>query len=268
MFDLDAFFLALALIATLGVFAWGVSLRLRDVSIVDSLWSLMFVLAAAAYLWGAEQTGPRAVLVLVLVSVWALRLSAHITSRNWGEGEDYRYREIRRNNEPNFEIKSLYIVFGLQGLLAAIVSLPLMAAITGQAPLGWLDAVGVLLWTIGFVFEAGGDYQLARFKSEPGNKGRVLDSGFWRYTRHPNYFGDFCVWWGFFVLGLAAGGWWAVISPLLMSFLLLKVSGVAMLEKTIEERRPDYAAYLNSTNAFFPGPRRASTKPFNSSAES
>lgn len=258
MFNLDAYLLGLALIATLGVLAWGVSLKLRDVSIVDSLWSLMFMLAAAAYLVRTPEPGPRATLVLALVSVWAIRLFIHITWRNWGEGEDYRYREIRRNNEPNFEVKSLYIVFGLQGVLASIISLPLMAAITGQAPLSLLDAAGVLLWTVGFVFEAGGDLQLARFGSDPANHDRVLDRGFWRYTRHPNYFGDFCVWWGFFLIAVSAGGWWSLISPLLMSFLLLKVSGVAMLEKTIKERRPGYNYYLRSTNAFFPGPKKAS----------
>jgi len=257
MFNLDSFLLALALITTLGVLAWGVSLKTRDVSIVDSLWSLMFVLAAVAYFLGAAQLGPRTWLVLLLVTVWAVRLSVYITWRNWGEGEDYRYQEIRRNNEPNFEVKSLYIVFGLQSLLASIVSLPLMAAITGQSALGMLDVLGVLLWAVGFLFEAGGDYQLARFRSDPGSRGRVLDTGFWRYTRHPNYFGDFCIWWGFFVLALAAGGSWSVVSPLLMSFLLLKVSGVAMLEKTIKERRPGYSYYLRSTNAFFPGPRKA-----------
>jgi steroid 5-alpha reductase family enzyme len=257
MFDLDSFLLALALIATLGVLAWGVSLKTRDVSIVDSLWSLMFVLAAVAYFLGAAEPGPRAWLVLLLVTAWAVRLSVYITWRNWGEGEDYRYQEIRRNNEPNFEVKSLYIVFGFQGLLASIVSLPLMAATNGQSALGMLDVLGVLLWAVGFLFEAGGDYQLARFRSDPGSRGRVLDTGFWRYTRHPNYFGDFCIWWGLFVLAFAAGGWWSVVSPLLMSFLLLKVSGVAMLEKTIKERRPGYSYYLRSTNAFFPGPRKA-----------
>ncbi len=258
MFSLDAWLLGLALIAALGVLAWGVSLKLRDVSIVDSLWSLMFLLAAIAYFLSAAQPGPRAWLVLALVGIWAVRLSAYITWRNWGEGEDHRYQEIRRNNEPNFEVKSLYIVFGLQGLLASVISLPLMAAIMGQTALGWLDVFGVTLWVAGFLFEAGGDYQLAKFRSDPANAGRVLDTGFWRYTRHPNYFGDFCVWWGFFAMALAAGGWWTVISPLIMSFLLMKVSGVAMLEKTIRERRPDYSDYLQSTNAFFPGPKKAS----------
>jgi len=256
VFNLNAYLLALALITAIGVTAWGVSLKLRNVSIVDSLWSLMFVLAATAYLSTASETGPRAWLVLVLVSVWAVRLSAHITWRNWGEGEDYRYREIRKKNEPNFDVKSLYIVFGLQGVLASIVSLPLMVAIMGQAEIGLLDILGVLLWAIGFLFEAGGDYQLARFRANNKNQGRVLDTGFWRYTRHPNYFGDFCVWWGFYLIALSAGGWWSMVSPLLMSFLLLKISGVAMLEDTIKLRRPEYSDYIHSTNAFLPAPKK------------
>ncbi|MDQ1345785.1 MAG: hypothetical protein QG586_1316, partial [Pseudomonadota bacterium] len=135
-------------------------------------------------------------------------------------------------------------------------SLPLLAAIHSDAPLGWLDIAGVALWVVGLVFEAGGDWQLARFKADPGNRGRVLDTGFWRYTRHPNYFGDFCVWWGFFLIALAAGGAWSIVGPVLMSVLLLKVSGVALLEKDIGERRPAYRDYVRRTNAFFPGPPR------------
>ena len=258
MFSLEAYFLALALIATLGVLAWGVSLWRRDVSIVDSLWSLMFVLAAFAYVPNADGAGPRATLVLILVSVWAVRLSAHITWRNWGEGEDYRYQEIRSNNEPNFEVKSLYLVFCFQGILASIISVSLMAAINGQPEMGALDFLGVSLWLTGFLFESVGDFQLSRFRADESNKGRVLDTGLWRCTRHPNYFGDFCIWWGFFFLALSAGGWWSIVSPLLMSFLLLKVSGVTMLEKSINERRPEYAIYVNTTNAFFPGPRKSS----------
>lgn len=260
MFSLESYLLALTLIVTLGVLAWGVSLWRRDVSIVDSLWSLMFVLAAVAYFFNADAAGPRAILVLILVSVWAVRLSVYIAWRNWGEGEDYRYQEIRSNNEPNFEVKSLYLVFGLQGVLASIVSVSLMAAINGQPQMGALDFLGVSLWLIGFLFESGGDFQLSRFRANETNKGRVLDTGFWRYTRHPNYFGDFCIWWGFFFLALSAGGWWSIISPLLMSFLLLKVSGVTMLERSIKERRPEYANYVKTTNVFVPGPRKTSNK--------
>jgi steroid 5-alpha reductase family enzyme len=243
-------------ILALGIVAWFFSVAKRDVSFVDSLWSLFFLLAAGVFAAGAQPLSQRGLLVTILVAAWALRLSIHITVRNWGEAEDYRYRTIRKNNEPGFAFKSLYIVFGLQGLLAWLIALPLLPAITGSGDLGPLDAVALLLWIVGFVFEAGGDYQLARFKGDSTNKGRVLDTGLWRLTRHPNYFGDFCVWWAFYLFAVSAGGWWSVASPLLMSVLLLKVSGVAMLEKTIVERRPEYADYILRTNAFFPGPKR------------
>ena len=236
---------------------WLVSLAKDDVSIVDSLWSLMFLLSAGVYAATASGTGPRTTLVLILVGVWAIRLSGYITWRNHGEPEDYRYRQIRRNNEPGFRFKSFYIVFGLQGLLAWMISLPLLVAISGQTALGWLDMIGVALWLVGFLFEAIGDFQLARFKADAHNQGKVMDAGLWRFTRHPNYFGNFTMWWGFYLIALSAGGVWTVISPLRMSFLLLKVSGVAMLEKDIGGLRPAYAEYMRSTNAFFPGPRRA-----------
>jgi steroid 5-alpha reductase family enzyme len=138
--------------------------------------------------------------------------------------------------------------------------MPLMPAIMNPGSIGLLEIMAAALWLVGFVFEAGGDYQLSRFKRDASSKGRVLNTGLWRLTRHPNYFGDFCIWWAFYLFAVAAGGWWTVLSPLLMSFLLLKVSGVAMLEKTITDRRPDYAEYIRRTNAFFPGlPKSAST---------
>lgn len=258
MFDLQLWLAALAVLAAFGALGWLVSLPLRNVSIVDGMWSLMFLLAAATYAVVDELAlGARATLLLALVAVWALRLSIYIMWRNHGHGEDFRYRKIRANNEPNFAFKSLYIVFGFQALLAWVISLPLLAGIHSDAPLGWLDYAGVALWAIGFVFEAGGDWQLARFKANPANRGKVMDRGLWRYTRHPNYFGDFCIWWGFFLIALSAGGWWSVIGPVLMSVLLLRVSGVALLEKDIGERRPAYRDYVQRTNAFFPGPRRA-----------
>ena len=247
---------ALAAIGVVSIIAWLASIPLRNVSFVDSLWSLFFLLAAAVYAYAGDAIGVRGQLVMVLVAIWSIRLSVYITARNWGHGEDYRYQAIRRNNEPSFTFKSLYIVFGLQGLLAWIISAPLLPAIESQTSLTFIDAIAVTLWTIGFIFEAGGDYQLARFKANPDNKGKVMDSGLWRYTRHPNYFGDFCVWWGFWLFAASAGAWWTVFAPLLMSFLLLKVSGVAMLEQTIAARRPKYAEYINSTNAFFPGPKK------------
>ena len=247
------YMIALYLILLVGFVAWQFSVIRKDVSIVDSLWSLFFLLAALVFAYASQPLSDRAWLVLFLVAAWALRLSIFITARNWGEPEDYRYQQIRANNEPNFTFKSLYIVFGLQGVLAWIIALPLLSSITSGAPLGLLDGVAAALWLVGFIFEAGGDYQLARFKRDPANKGRVMDAGLWRFTRHPNYFGDFCIWWAFYLFAVSAGGWWSIVSPILMTLLLLKVSGVAMLEKTISERRPEYAEYIRRTNAFFPG---------------
>lgn len=252
----DSHWMALAAILGVGVVSWLISVVKKDVSFVDSLWSLFFVIAAAIYAVDAWPLSDRGLLVLALVAIWALRLSIYITARNWGESEDYRYQTIRKNNEPGFAFKSLYIVFGLQGVLAWLVALPLFFAIRSDADLTALDVVAAILWLVGFIFEAGGDYQLSRFKADESKKGKVLDTGLWRYTRHPNYFGDFCVWWAFFLFALGSGGWWSVVSPLLMSLLLLKVSGVAMLETTISDRRPAYADYIRRTNAFFPGPRR------------
>ncbi len=256
MLDLHAFAIAWGAALTVAVACWLVSLRRNDVSIVDSLWSLMFLLIVGVYQFVADPTGARRWLVLLLVAIWALRLSYHIARRNHGQPEDRRYQAIRRNNEPNFRFKSLYIVFGFQAVLAGVISIPLLVASSGTSPLGWLDALGVALWLAGMFFEVVGDAQLARFTANPANRRRVLDTGLWRTTRHPNYFGEFTLWWGYYCFAMAAGGWWTVFSPLLMSFLLLRVSGVALLEKDIGSRREGYEAYVRRTNAFFPGPRR------------
>jgi len=253
------YIIALLVILGVGIVSWLVSVIRKDVSFVDSLWSLFFLIAAVVFVLDAQPISLRGKFVLALVVIWSLRLSIYITARNWGKPEDYRYQSIRANNEPGFAFKSLYIVFGLQGVLAWLVALPLLPAITSDFALNGIDLIAALLWLVGFVFEAGGDYQLARFKAREDSKGQVLDTGLWRYTRHPNYFGDFCIWWSFFLFAVASGGWWSIASPLLMSLLLLKVSGVAMLEKTISDRRPEYAEYIRRTNAFFPGPRRSLT---------
>lgn len=231
---------------------WLVSLAKSDVSIVDSVWSLLILSAGIAYAVTLPREGPRTPLVLTLAVLWAARLAGYITWRNRGEPEDRRYQEIRARNEPHFALKSLYLVFLLQGVLAAIVSLPLLAAFASPGALNPLDALGSAVVLFGLVFETIGDWQLARFKGDPANQGKVMDSGLWRYTRHPNYFGEFCVWWGFFLIALAGGGWWAILSPLLMSVLLLKVSGVTLLEKDLGGR-PAYRDYIARTNAFFPG---------------
>jgi steroid 5-alpha reductase family enzyme len=251
MFDLTVYLTSLAVLCGMGLTLWPVSIWRKNAGIVDSLWSLFFVAAAVTAFLSVEEPSGRAWMVVGLVTIWGVRLAVHIGWRNHGKAEDHRYQAIRRNNEP-FWIKSLYIVFLLQAGLAWLVSLPLHAAVLGPRPLHYFDWAGLIFFSMGLFFEAVGDFQLARFKADPSNKGKVLQTGLWRYTRHPNYFGDFCVWWGFYLMACAAGGWWSFPAPLLMTFLLLRVSGVRLLEKDIGQRRPDYAAYIQRTNAFFP----------------
>ena len=255
MFDIFGYLFALPWMLGFAAIGWLISLPRRNVDVVDSLWSLMFLLAIVVYAGFPPET-VRGRLLLVLVAIWALRLSIYITARNWGHGEDRRYQAIRARREPGFAVSSLYRVFALQAVLAWVISLPLHGAIGSEAPLGVLDYAGLALWLVGFTFEAGGDWQLARFKRDPANAGKVMDRGFWRYTRHPNYFGDCAQWWAFYLIALAGGAWWSFIGPVLMSLLLLRVSGVKLLERDIGERRPDYAEYIRRTNAFFPGPRK------------
>ena len=258
MLDVAAYLAVLAVLLLAGIAGWLFSVVRQNVTIVDSLWALFFLLAALTTAALTPQPGPRASLIIVLVAIWAVRLSGYLTWRNWGKPEDHRYQAIRQRNEPGFAFKSLYLVFVLQAVLAWIIAAPLAAGISSQAPLGLLDYAGVALWVFGFLFETIGDWQLARFKANPDNHGKVMDRGLWRFTRHPNYFGEACLWWGYWLIAASAGGWWTLFAPLLMSVLLLKVSGVALLEKDISERRPAYRDYIARTNAFFPGPRRAS----------
>ncbi len=193
--------------------------------------------------------------MLALVAVWGLRLAAHILARSLGKDEDYRYGEMRSKHGPRFWWVSLFTVFLLQGALIALISAPLLQAIRSAVPARWtgFDLVAVALFAVGFLFEAVGDFQLSRFRADPANRGKVLRRGLWRYTRHPNYFGDAVVWWGFFFFALATpGSVWTIYSPILMTFLLLKVSGVGLLEKKLRRARSEYADYVETTNAFVP----------------
>ncbi len=260
--------LAAAVVTGAMVLLWLVSLAARDASIVDIFWGPGFVLVAwTVFAWVTAHDlpdggGARRLLLAALVTVWGLRLGIYLGRRNLGKGEDYRYVAMREKARGRFWIISLGKVFLLQGLLMWVVSLPLQGGQLPSTPdgLGPLALAGAAVWAIGLFFESLGDWQLARFKSDPANRGRVMDRGLWRYTRHPNYFGDFLVWWGLYLVALEGHGtWWTVAGPLLMSFLLLRVSGVAMLEKTIATRRPGYEQYVRRTSAFFPlPPRRAS----------
>jgi steroid 5-alpha reductase family enzyme len=251
MFDGTIYLQGLAAMGLFGLVGWGISVYRHNVTIVDSMWSLFLLLAASVYAWLGSTIEPRTGLVLALVTIWALRLSIYLSWRNRGPHEDHRYQAIRRNNEPHFWLKSLYIIFGLQAVLAWLVSLPLLGSLLSSVPLGWLDVLGVVLWLTGLAWETLADWQLARFKAS-APAGAVMNRGVWRYSRHPNYFGEFCIWWGFYLLALSAGAWWTLPGPLLMTLLLLKVSGVALLEKDIGDRRPAYAEYVNTTSAFFP----------------
>jgi len=242
--------LALALVV------WAISLPLRDASIVDGAWAFLIWLPAAVVAWRIAVPGPRTVLVLALSLAWALRLSGYILWRHRGQPEDRRYQAIRQRNEPHFGLKSLYLVFGLQAVLAWVVSLPLMAAVASAAAWNLVDVVGIALALAGLAFEAVADAQLAAFKARNPQGGKVMSSGLWRYSRHPNYFGECCVWWGLWLIALAAGAWWTIVSPLLMTALLLKVSGVPLLEKSIVDHRPEYRDYMSRTRAFVPGPPR------------
>ena len=249
--------LALALMTAV----WLASLQRRDVSLVDRVWGAAFVVLAWGYLVvspAAEPPVARRLLVPLLVTLWGLRLSIYLTWRNWGHGEDFRYAEMRRAT-PGFAWKSLLRVFWLQATIAWVVGLPLLQ-VQRRDPgpdLGWLDLAGVVFFAVGLLFETVGDLQLARFKADPANRGRVLDRGLWRYTRHPNYFGDAMVWWGLALIALATpGAWWSLIGPAVMTFLLMRVSGVALLEKTLAETKPGYRDYVRRTSAFFPLPPR------------
>jgi len=245
----------LAAAVAMMILVWIASVLRRDASIVDSFWGLGFALLGWVYFLTIDAHTLRGVVVVFLVTVWGLRLTAHITWRNWGEGEDYRYRAMRARWGGRFPWVSLFTVFLLQALILWAISTPLFQAQQASLPRGLavLDWLGLGCFAVGLFFEAVGDWQLARFRAEPTNKGEVLDRGLWRYTRHPNYFGDAMVWWGFFCFALATpGSLWTLYSPLAMTLLLLKVSGVSLLEQKLRDSRPGYRDYVRRTSAFVP----------------
>ncbi len=245
----------LAVVLILAVLLWIVSLTKHDALIIDPAWGIGFVLIAWTTMALIPQPGAHAWLLAALVSMWGLRLSGYLFWRNHGKAEDRRYRAMREKHGERFWWISLFTVFVLQACILWFVSLTVQAGMNSKMPsASWsLVVIGLLIWCVGFGFESVGDYQMARFKAS-GHEGEVLNRGLWRFTRHPNYFGDFCVWWGYFVIAAAVGAWWTILSPALMSVLLMKVSGVTLLESDIEDRRPAYADYKRRTNAFFPGP--------------
>ncbi len=257
---LEVYLIGLGAVLGLMALLWTVSLVLRNSSIVDPFWGTGFVVANWLYFALTPDGFPgRKWLISALVTIWGLRLSLYLLWRNRGKGEDFRYRKWREEAGTRWWWQSFFRVFLLQGLLLWIISAPLLAAQIGPAPahLTVLDFLAVALWAVGFFFEAAGDLQLARFRSNPANKGKVLDWGVWRYTRHPNYFGDSAQWWAYYPVAAVAGGWWTVFSPIIMTGMLLRVSGVALLERTLTTTKPGYKEYVESTSAFVPWfPRR------------
>jgi len=243
------------IIITLMTLLWLVSLTLKDSSIVDIFWGAGFVITfwAATFLVPGPLT-PRIILIGILATIWGLRLSIYIFSRNMGKGEDFRYAAWRKDAGISWWWRSYFKVFLLQGVLMWIIATPLVAAQVGDTTIQFkcLDYTGTTLWLVGFIFEAGGDWQLARFKANPNNKGQLLTNGLWSLTRHPNYFGDAAQWWGFWLIAASAGALWTVFSPIIMTFLLMRVSGIVMLEKTLKDTKPGYMDYISHTNAFFP----------------
>jgi steroid 5-alpha reductase family enzyme len=242
------------IILALMALVWLLSLALRNSSIVDIFWGFGFVITVwASFLLAPSAPGPRSWLLAAIASVWGLRLTIHILRRNWGEEEDFRYRAWREEAGAAWWWRSFFKVFLLQGFLMWLIAAPLIAVqVSSPAAITWLDSAGLVVWLIGFAFETLGDAQLERFKANPANRGQLLTSGVWRYSRHPNYFGDAAQWWGFYLVAAAAGRWWTAFGPLLMTFLLLRVSGVAMLEKSMKQTKPGFEAYARTTSAFVP----------------
>jgi steroid 5-alpha reductase family enzyme len=248
------YLLALAVIMSMMTLLWLISIRIKNVSIVDLFWGFGFVVSGVFYFLTTEGFEMRKILLMTLVSIWGLRLSIYLAWRNHGRGEDFRYRKFRKDyGEHRYWWISFFQTFLLQGILMWLISAPLLGAqFYPGNKLGILDFIGGFIWIIGFVFEAGGDIQLARFKSNPANKGKVLNTGFWRYTRHPNYFGDAAAWFGYGFICLSAGSYIPVLGSVLMAALIIKVSGVALLEKTLNESKPEYREYVEKTSAFIP----------------
>jgi steroid 5-alpha reductase family enzyme len=253
---LEIYGLAALVILGFMTIIWLASLALRNSSIVDIFWGTGFIVANWFYFALTPDGFPaRKWLISILVTVWGLRLSLYILWRNWGKDEDFRYQKWRTEAGGKWWWQSFFKVFVLQGLLMWIISAPLLSAQFSATPdkLTVLDLAAILVWAIGFFFEATGDWQMARFKANPANKDQVLRSGVWRYTRHPNYFGDATQWWAYYLVAAAAsGGFWTIFSPILMTTLLLRVSGVTLLEKTLKETKPEYRDYVARTSAFVP----------------
>ena len=255
----------LTLIAASGFFVvlgsmtllWLISLRLKDASIVDPFWGPGFAIASITYYLVDGRYPDRGTLVLGLVTLWAARLGYHLYVRNRREGEDPRYAAMRKARGKQFPLISLFTIFWFQAFLLWVISLPILGSIASQEPLGFFDILGMVVFLIGLTIESIADNQLALFRAVPANKGHVLDTGLWRYSRHPNYFGEAVLWWGLYLIAVSAAAYWAIVGPILITFLLLRFSGVPMLEEGLSASRPGYSEYIKRTSSFLPWPPKS-----------
>jgi steroid 5-alpha reductase family enzyme len=225
----------------------------RDNSIVDIAWGIGFILVAILTFFLETGFVTRHIFVTAMIIIWGSRLATHITIRNKGKGEDFRYAKWRKDWGRWFFVRSFFQIYMLQGLLLLIIAYPVMLINHSEDPgITFFDILGIIIWMTGFFFEAVGDYQLLKFKGKAENKGKIITQGLWRYTRHPNYFGETAMWWGIFLIALSVrNGWTAIVSPLAITFLLLKVSGISMLEKKYVGNK-EFEKYVKRTSAFFP----------------
>lgn len=250
---LEAYALAAATVLAAVSLMWLLSVPLRDASIIDMFWGPLFVVVAWVLLYAAGEVQIRSYLVTLLVTLWGLRLGFHLITRNLGEGEDSRYRHWRANGGERWWLKTYYRVFLLQGAIALLVATPLIAAFQRPDELGVVNLFGIAVWLTGFLWELLADIQLTRFKADPDNEGRILDTGLWRLSRHPNYFGDAVQWWGLGLIAVEPGTWWALVGPAVMTTVFVTLSN-DVIERGMKKRRPNYAAYIENTPPFFPRP--------------
>jgi steroid 5-alpha reductase family enzyme len=238
---------------------WLVAVRLRDVSFVDAFWAFGMVLLALSSFFQTDGDFGRKLLLSGLCALWGVRLALHLFRRWRSHGEDPRYAKLLKyateKNGWSWSLAALVKVFALQGPLMFVVCLPVQLGQVSTHPIDWLAVLGTIIAMIGIAIESIGDMQLNAFRAEASNKGKVLDTGLWRYTRHPNYFGDICTWWGLYLIAAEASpGWWALPGPLLLTWLLTRLTGVPMLERGLSKSRPGYAAYIARTSSLFPLP--------------
>jgi steroid 5-alpha reductase family enzyme len=262
----EALLINAAVIAAVLLVLWQVAARIGDVSFIDAVWGAGMALLAAVSWWQLDEPGQRASLIAAMAVIWGLRLGLHLYIRWRASGEDPRYARMlgKAKEHGRYGRAALTVVFAPQAVLLYITCLPAQLGVLASdapAPLGPLAWAGFVLWLVGMVFETVGDAQLTRFRSDPASKGKVLDSGLWRYTRHPNYFGDACVWWGIWLAAADAGQWpmnWvaiaSLIGPVFLTFTLTKWSGKPLLEKGLARTRPGYSDYIARTSGFFPLP--------------